>query len=439
MKKKALIIAVSILAVVAIVLLVAMPKKKIQTGYETTAVFNGKIENSVTATGTVEPIIKVEVGTQVSGIIDHIYVDFNSKVKKGQVLAALDRTNLEAELKSSEASLQSSETEYKYQKKNFERSKSLFEKKLISDTEYESAKYTYDKACSAYSKACSDIKKVKQNLAYATIYSPIDGVVLDRAVDEGQTVAASFSTPTLFTIANDLTRMQVIANVDEADIGEVADGQKVTFTVDAFPDDVFNGSVIQVRLQPTTTSNVVTYEVVVNAPNPDYKLKPGLTANITITTMEKDNVLLVPVKAFRFNPEVAVSNKNSSGAAPSGRIPQNGGQRPQSGNVAQSGVSDNMQRNAQQETQKIAQGEAKDTQTVSATKTLWIKNADGKLKSVNVTVGATDGIYTEVTGDIKAGDLVVTGISTTAVTSSTKSSDTGSSPFMPTRPGQKKK
>lgn len=390
MKKNLIIITSALLTVVIIVFIFFRPEKKVTAGYESSAVFRGKIENTVTATGTIEPIIQVEVGTQVSGIIDHIYVDFNSKVKKGTVLAVLDRTNLESELKSSEATLKSAETEYEYQKKNYERSKSLYEKNLISDTEYESSKYSYDKANSAYIKASSDIRKVRQNLSYATIYSPIDGVVLDRAVDEGQTVAASFSTPTLFTIANDLTQMQVIADVDEADIGEVLEGQSVSFTVDAFPEDTFRGKVTQVRLQPTTTSNVVTYEVVVNAPNPDYKLKPGLTANITITTEEKDDILMVPSKALRFRPETGKTNSDTIRAA-------------------------------------------------AATKTLWVKSPDGNIAPVKVNVGVSDGIYTEVSGEIKEGNLVVTGMTSAPDKTVAKGSDTGKSPFMPTRPGEKKK
>ncbi|MDD3034344.1 MAG: efflux RND transporter periplasmic adaptor subunit [Bacteroidales bacterium] len=398
MKKNLIIITSALFTVVIMVFIFFRPEEKFTAGYESSAVFRGKIENTVTATGTIEPIIQVEVGTQVSGIIDHIYVDFNSKVKKGTVLAVLDRTNLESELKSSEATLKSAETEYEYQKKNYERSKALFDKKLISDTEYESSKYSYDKANSAFIKATSDIKKVRQNLAYATIYSPIDGVVLDRAVDEGQTVAASFSTPTLFTIANDLTQMQVIADVDEADIGEVLEGQSVSFTVDAFPDDTFNGKVTQVRLQPTTTSNVVTYEVVVNAPNPDYKLKPGLTANITITTEEKDNILLVPSKALRFTPETG-------------------------------------------ETKSETKIDTVKQAPESATKTLWVKKPDGNISPVKVSAGVSDGIYTEVSGEIREGDLVVTGMTSAPdkMVAKGSGSDTGKSPFMPARPGEKRK
>ena len=224
----------------------------------TTKVSVGNISTSVTATGTIEPISEVEVGTQVSGKISKIYVDYNSVVKKGQILAELDKTTLQSELTSKELELKSSKTEYDYQKKNFQRAKDLHDKNLISDTDFETAKYTYEKAESSYRKLVSDLVKVRTNLSYATIYSPIDGVVLSRAVEEGQTVAASFSTPTLFTIANDLTKMRVIAKVDEADIGSVKQGQRVTFTVDAYPNDVFNGEVTQVRLEATTTSNVVT-------------------------------------------------------------------------------------------------------------------------------------------------------------------------------------
>jgi HlyD family secretion protein len=261
------------------------------------------ITNSVTATGTVEPVTKVDVGTQVSGIIDRIYVDFNSVVTKGQVIAEMDKVNLQADLISKEAELASSKTEYEYQDKNYARSKALHDKQLISDTDFETATYNYEKAKNNYNNTQSGMTKVRRNLQYAIITSPIDGVVINRAVEEGQTVAAGFSTPTLFTIANDLTQMRVIANVDEADIGQVEEGQHVTFKVDAYPNDVFNGNVTQVRLEAKNTSNVVTYEVVISAPNPDLKLKPGLTAQITIYTLERNDVLAIPNKALRFIPD----------------------------------------------------------------------------------------------------------------------------------------
>jgi HlyD family secretion protein len=282
------------------------------------------ITNSVTATGKVEPVTKVDVGTQVSGIIDKIYVDFNSVVTKGQVIAEMDKVNLQADLISKQAELASSKTEFAYQEKNYARSKTLHEKQLISDTDFETATYNYEKAKNSYQNTLSGMTKVSRNLQYAIITSPIDGVVINRAVEEGQTVAAGFSTPTLFTIANDLTRMRVIANVDEADIGQVEEGQHVTFTVDAYPNDVFEGNVTQIRLEAKVTSNVVTYEVVISAYNPDLKLKPGLTASVTILTLERYDVLTVPTKALRFVPDEAALLAMHISVADGGREMING-------------------------------------------------------------------------------------------------------------------
>jgi len=278
--------------------------------------------NFVTATGTVEPVTKVDVGTQVSGIIDKIYVDFNSVVTRGQVIAEMDKINLEADLVAKEAELASSKTEFEYQEKNYARNKTLHEKSLISDTDFETATYNFERARNSYTNTLSGMTKVQRNLQYAIIKSPIDGVVINRAVEEGQTVAAGFSTPTLFTIANDLTQMRVIAKVDEADIGQVEEGQNVTFTVDAYPNDVFKGKVTQVRLEATITSNVVTYEVVISAYNPDLKLKPGLTANVTILTLELNDVLTIPNRALRFIPDKdALLAINISVAEPAREMP----------------------------------------------------------------------------------------------------------------------
>lgn len=306
MKKKTwiIVIAVIVLALVSIPFLKGKSSAKAMK-LDTAEASLLSITNSVTATGTVEPVVKVEVGTQVSGIIDKIYVDYNSEVTKGQLIAEMDKINLQAELVSKEAELASSKTEFEYQEKNYARSKVLYDKKLISETEFETATYNYEKAKSSYDRNRSDMIKVRRNLEYATITSPIDGVVINRAVEEGQTVAAGFSTPTLFTIANDLTQMRVIADVDEADIGQVEEGQNVRFEVDAYPEDVFEGKVTQVRLEATTTSNVVTYEVVISAYNPDLKLKPGLTANVTISTLERPDVLAIPSKALRFVPDAS--------------------------------------------------------------------------------------------------------------------------------------
>lgn len=276
--------------------------KPVTVNLGTTKVMSGSISSTVTATGTIEPVTKVEVGTQVSGIIDKIYVDYNSEVKKGQVIAEMDRRNLTSQLTTAQSDLISAKSNLEYQESNFNRYKKLYEKGLISTNEYESANLSYIQAKESYRGRQESVRTAQQNLAYATITSPIDGVILSKAVEEGQTVAAGFSTPTLFTIAQDLTDMRVIADIDEADIGMVKEGQRVNFTVDAFPDDTFEGKVTQVRQEATTTSNVVTYEVVISAPNEDLKLMPGLTANVTIYTQEKENVTYVPTKAVRLNP-----------------------------------------------------------------------------------------------------------------------------------------
>ncbi|MCR5779456.1 MAG: efflux RND transporter periplasmic adaptor subunit [Bacteroidaceae bacterium] len=298
MKKSFLILGIG--------LVMASCSSKPKTEYETTTVEKGNISTTVTATGTIEPVTSVEVGTQVSGIVAKIYVDYNSEVKAGQVIAELDRTNLTSTLESQRANLTSAESSLAYQKANFERYKTLYDKGLISANDFEQARLSYVQAQQQVTTARQSVKRAQTDLGYATITSPINGVVLSKAVEEGQTVAASFSTPTLFTIAQDLTDMRVIADIDEADIGEVKEGQRVSFTVDAFPQDTFEGQVTQVRQQPTTESNVVTYEVVISAPNADLKLKPGLTANVNIFTLEKNDVLTVSAKALRFAPNEAL-------------------------------------------------------------------------------------------------------------------------------------
>lgn len=273
-----------------------------EVSYETAKVEKATIGNSVTATGTVEAVTSVEVGTQVSGIIDKIYVDYNSPVKKGQVIAELDKTNLLSELRSATSQLEGAKSDLNYQRSNFARMKTLYGKGLISANDYESARLSLQQAESVVGQRQEAVTKAKTNLSYATITSPIDGVVLSKSVEEGQTVASSFNTPTLFTIVKDMTDMRVVASVDEADIGEVKVGQRVTYSVDAYPDETFEGTVTQVRNEATTENNVVTYEVVISAPNPNLKLKPGLTANVTIYTLEQNNIVSVPTKALRFTP-----------------------------------------------------------------------------------------------------------------------------------------
>ena len=377
-------------------------KEKIQL--ETAQVSRSSITNTVTATGTVEPVTEVEVGTQVSGIIDKLYADYNDVVKAGQLIAEMDRVNLKAELASAQAQLASSKTEYEYQQKNYARSKVLYEKKLISDTDYETATYQYEKAKAAYDQSQASMVKVNRNLEYATITSPIDGVVINRAVEEGQTVAAGFETPTLFTIAADLTKMQVIADVDEADIGMVADGQRVSFTVDAYPDDVFEGVVKQIRLgessesgssaSTSASSTVVTYEVVVTADNPDLKLKPRLTANITIYTMERDQVLTIPNKALRFIPDPMM--------------------------LEGTGISVNNPTATAETGQRL----------------VWVKKGN-ELLPKSVTVGSNNNTETEVVAGLNEGEEIA--VDLVSLAPSAPAAQGGErSPFMPGPPGSNK-
>ena len=394
MKKNRIIIigAVSIILIIVCIKCVFVPGSKEKVKIETVRVSANKISATVTATGTIQPITEVTVGTQVSGKVAKIYVDYNSAVKKGQVLAEIDKTNLQTAYNTQQLGVQSSKVEYDYQKKNYGRARELHEQNLISETDYETAKYSFEKAESAYKQNLSNLDKAKTDLGYATIYSPIDGVVLSRAVEEGQTVAASFSTPTMFIIARDLTKMQVVANVDEADIGNVKVNQHVTFTVDAYTDDTFEGTITQVRLNPTTTSNVVTYQVIVNAPNPDFKLKPGLTANITIYTLEKDNVKTVPNKALSFKPDTASLHQNGF-------------------------TIENV----------ISKKEFKPNE-----KAIWVQS--GKtLKKKLIEIGQSDASNTEVISGLTESDSIVTDV--TELVAGALSANKESSPFMPKRPG----
>ncbi|MCD7898733.1 MAG: efflux RND transporter periplasmic adaptor subunit [Bacteroides sp.] len=387
-KKKVIIGIVSLLIIGGLVWYFLGKTTNHKIIYDTVKVSRSNINQSITATGTVEPVTQVEVGTQVSGIVNKLYVDYNSEVKKGQVIAELDKTNLLNELASKRSTMANAKTQYDYQLRNYTRLKTLFDKKLIADTEYETALYNYETAKNSYDISRNDVAKAETDLGYATIYSPIDGVVLSRAVEEGQTVAASFSTPTLFTIANDLTAMQVVADVDEADIGDVAEGQRVSFTVDAFPNDVFDGTVTQVRQQATTTSNVVTYEVVISAYNPDLKLKPGLTANTTIFTLEKNNIITVPTKALRFTPVESLVSSNT------------------------------------------------EIVDVQAPQKVWIHDGNRFIAQA-VETGISNGVLTEIISGIDEGTSIVSDmkVGETATPATNGNRQTESSPFMPQRPG----
>ena len=400
-KKKIISLAVGVIIVAGIAIWAfGGQAKKRKVVYETATVDRANISNSVTATGTIEPVTEVEVGTQVSGIIDRLYADYNSVVTKGQLIAEMDKVTLQSELASQKATYDGAKAEYEYQQKNYERNKGLHEKQLISDTDYEQSIYNYQKAKSAFDSSKASLAKAERNLSYATITSPIDGVVISRDVEEGQTVASGFETPTLFTIAADLTQMQVVADVDEADIGDVEEGQRVSFTVDAYPNDVFEGKVTQIRLgatssssSTTTTTTVVTYEVVISAHNPDLKLKPRLTANITIYTLDKQGVLSVPAKALRFTPAVPLVGSNA--------------------------------------VVKDCEGEHK----------VWTRECD-TFTAHPVSIGISNGIVTEITGGINEGTQIVSDavISTGAETAVAEGQGDGErSPFMPGPPGNNKK
>ena len=390
MKNKKVWIAIAAAVVVGLIAwLLLGNKKEEKVSFSTEKVTKSDIQTSVTATGTIEPVTSVTVGTQVSGIVAHLYVDYNSEVRKGQVIAELDKTNLISELNSAKANLASQQSNLNYQKSNFTRYQTLYDKGLVSANDYENARLAYQQAQQQVNSSKESVQKAQTNLGYATITSPIDGIVLSKSVEEGQTVAASFNTPELFTIAQDLTNMQVIADIDEADIGDVKVGQRVSFTVDAFPDDTFQGAVKQVRQQPTTESNVVTYEVVISAPNADLKLKPGLTANVTIFTLEHNDVLTVSNKALRFTPNEALLNKEQT------------------------------------------------IQDIKADKKLWTLEGN-VFKAHRVETGTTNGTLTEIVSGIDQGTEVLTDFSISGGNEDGQQGEQASNPFMPKRPNNNK-
>ena len=385
---------------VAVVIVVAIAvwamsggKKEQQISFDTATVAPANIQNSITATGTIEPVTSVTVGTQVSGIVSKLYVDYNSVVKKGQVIAELDKTNLMSQLNTAKTQLATAQSQLNYQTTNLNRYKTLYNKGLVAADDYDNALLSYKQAKEQVASAKEEVQRAQTNLGYATITSPIDGVVLSKSVEEGQTVAASFSTPELFKIAQDLTNMQVVADVDEADIGDVKVGERVTFTVDAYPDDTFEGTVKQVRQEATTTNNVVTYEVVISAPNSDLKLKPGLTANVTIFTAERKGVLSVESKALRFTPQKETVGK-----------------------------------------MKIVD------QTAGAKNKVWTIEGNN-IVAHKVNIGMTDGTHTQILGGIPAGAKVITGLKVTGGDDDDAQANAGgeSSPFAPGPPGKNKK
>lgn len=388
-KKRVFWIVLILLIIIGVILYMRLGRSAKPMQLTTREAVEGTVDISVMATGYIQPVDKVDVGTQVSGIVEKIYVDFNSRVRRGDVLAELDKLTLIERVTSAEASVTSAKSDLNFAQQNFDRTKQLFDSKAATQVAYEEAVNRLAQAKTVLTNAQATLHQNRVNLSYATITSPIDGVVLNRAVEQGQTVAASFNTPTLFTIANDLTKMQVEANVDEADIGKVRVGQRVSFYVDAFPDDIFDGTVNQVRLEPVVTSNVVTYTVIIEAPNPEQKLFPGMTANITIITAEQSGVI-VPVEAiyFTMTPEIAKQMKIDPA-----KLPEAGPKKE---------------------------------------KGLWVKSGE-TYEHRKIETGLQDGVNVVITSGLTAGEEVVL----SASTESGPSGDKAVNPFMPARrPGQ---
>jgi len=404
-----IILCIAVVAIAVMMIVKAHKSANKELVIRTHAVAEYTVENTVTATGTIEPVETVEVGTQVSGKVEKIYVDFNDVVKKGDLLAELDKQTLNQSLSRAKASLTSAESQLNYAKLTYERTKQLYEANAATLAAYQEAQNTYTQAQMSKRNAQASYDQALVDLGYAEIYSPIDGIVLDRAVEVGQTVAASFSTPTLFTLANDLTKMQVEADVDEADIGQVKVDQRVTFTVDAYMDESFEGTVSQIRMKPTTTSNVVTYTVIIDAPNPDQKLFPGMTASVTIVTEEQTG-LAVPAEAFNFTPDETVlkalrksHDKPDESQHPQGNMP---------------------------EPPQMQEGQA----PIGKPTMVWVKKGDDMMPRP-VKTGLSDGAYKIVEQGLQLGDSVVLSAQYVAKEKAVKKGD---NPFMPGPPGRNK-
>lgn len=373
----------------------------------------GSLNNSVTATGTIQPVDTVAVGTQVSGTIKNVYADFNTTVKKGQLLAQIDKTIFLAQVQQITANLQSTQANLEYQKSNYERQSKLFDVGAISKADLETALYNYNSAKDNVISLEAQLKSANQNLSFTDIYSPIDGTVLSRSISEGQTVAASFNTPELFSIAKDLTKMQVQAAVDEADIGNVKMSQRVSFTVDAFPKDTFAGTVKEIRLHSAVSANVVTYTTIIDAPNGDMKLKPGMTANITIYTKELDSVTIISASALNFEPDSVLAKKYTieGGFQSKGNRQHRG-----TGNKNIAGKSPGQNKASSDSIQRAF---------------VWLKK-DSTLSRHPITIGMNDETQVQVISGLDMNDEIVTGY---AQVSKSQSNAQAASPFMPKRPG----
>jgi HlyD family secretion protein len=392
MKKKTILIILGIAIALFAVWYFALRKKEHVVVLETEKPKTGYISENVTATGKVQPVDTVAVGTQVSGTIKTLYADFNSKVKKGQLLAELDKTLFEATVNQYQANLVSAQSALVYQQGNFSRQNNLYKVGAVSKADYDNALYTYNASKASVNSIRAQLASAQKNLSLASIYSPIDGTVLSRSVSEGTTVAASFSTPTIFSIAKDLTKMQVEASVDEADVGNISKGERATFTVDAFLNDTFKGTIQEIRLSPSISSNVVTYKTIINTSNDANKLKPGMTANITIFTKEVNNALLIPTKAIKYTPDSTLAGKYQMTWV-------NPEKKPVGANEAY----------------------------------VWVQKSAKELVQKKISTGINDNTHVEVLSGLAAADIVITG--SQSMGKSQAASQGQSSPFMPKRPG----
>jgi len=413
--RKIILIIISIIVVLGLVWYFFLRTKEQPVMLTKEQPSRGSISTSVTATGTVQPVDTVTVGTQVSGTISALYADFNSTVKKGQLLAELDKTLIQATVDQAKASLAQSQSNQTYQQANFSRQKQLFETGSISKAEYDQALNTLQVATANVSNAKAQLRSAERNLSFTQIYSPIDGVVLGRSVSIGQTVAASFNTPTIFTIAKDITKMQVQAKVDEADIGNVVKGQRSTFTVDAFIDDTFNGTVKDIRLQPSISANVVTYATLIDAPNDDKKLKPGMTANIIIYTKEVNDALLVSAQALKFNPDSSLLKEYEIVPLPARGMGRKGGK----GRMRKDTSATKQLKAQVGETEKMEPS------------FVWVLQGK-KLIQKRIKTGLNDNTHVEVLEGLNENDVVISGMEGG---SAGMPAAAASSPFMPKRPG----
>lgn len=450
--------------------------------FNTTTVARGDILQTVTATGTLDPVISVDVGSQISGLVKTLYVDFNSTVKKGGKLAEIDPATYQQRLRQAEANLASAEASNRLQKLNTERIKGLFEQKLVTQQEHDQAVAQLEQSNAQLVTQRAAVENARVDLERCTITSPIDGIVMNKQTEEGKTVAASLNAPVLFTIANDLTRMQITASVSEADIGSVAVGHEVTFTVDAFPGRSFRGDVVQVRNAPKTVSNVVTYDTIINVNNADLKLRPGMTANVSIIVARRDGVIRLPNSALRVRiPEgvevkglpapaakgeksaaSATGNTTTTAAAPAGGSGNRGGGNGEGRGGRGGGMFGNLtpeQRTAMREIMQqvgvdfragpptteqraqirklmqerglpVPEEPARPGEVVITTRTVYVQRTPGGIpEALSVKAGITDGSATEIVDGLKEGDIVVTGITVAGAAPSTQNRPPANNPF----------